>query len=239
MAKLLKKVGNLKLKDSTNMNYLAELVNKELDKKYAKMNRAEEICKALKIDYNQILNIYPYGSRVYGSINEFSDEDFIIVYKASLLPSGAFKDNAISSEDREIQGTCFSRGGFIDALNNYQIVALECTFLPEDKIVQKKMNFPLRQLDKKVMANKLITTASASWHNAILSHKDNNILYAKKNIYHALRILEFGIQIKKFDKIVDYSVMNDFKRELDFRAADFHVSSFFPRFTELCEILKR
>jgi len=203
------------------------------------MNKAEEICKALKIDYSQVLNIYPYGSKIYGTANENSDDDYVIVYKSSLLPSGAFKDNAISSEDREIQGTCYSRAGFIDALNNYQITALECIFLPADKIIQEKMKFPLKKLDKKEMAKKLITVASASWHNAILSHKDNNILFAKKNIYHALRILEFGIQIKKFDKIVDYSIMNDFKKELDFRSADFHVSAFFPKFTELSEILKR
>jgi len=203
------------------------------------MYTAQEICTALKIDYDQILNIYPYGSKVYGTANENSDDDFIIVYKTSFLPSGAFKDNAISSEDRMIQGTCYSRAGFIDALNNYQIVALECTFLPDDLVVQKKMSFPLKKLDKKEMAKKLITLASASWHNAILSHKDNNILFAKKNIYHSLRILEFGIQIKNHDKIADYGVMNDFKRQLDFRTADFHVRNYFPRFTELSEELKK
>jgi len=203
------------------------------------MNKAEEICKALKIDYSQVLNIYPYGSRIYGSVNEFSDEDFVIVYKSSLLPSGAFKDNAISSEDRMIQGTCYSRAGFIDALNNYQITALECIFLPTDKIVQEKMKFPLKKLDKKEMAKKLITIASASWHNAILSHYDDNILFAKKNIYHALRILAFGIQIKKNDKIVDYGTMNDFKRRLDYRSSDFHVSNFYPYFITLSEELKK
>ena len=45
------------------------------------MNKAEEICKALKIDYSQVLNIYPYGSRIYGSTNEFSDEDYAAINK--------------------------------------------------------------------------------------------------------------------------------------------------------------
>jgi len=203
------------------------------------MYTAEEICKALKIEYSQVLNIYPYGSKVYGSMNNFSDEDYVIVYKSSLLPSGAFKDNAISSEDRMIQGTCYSRGGFIDAINNYQIVALECIFLPKDWIVQEKMSFSLKKLDKKEFAKKIITTASASWHNAILAHKDNNILYTKKNIYHALRILDFGLQIKNHDKIVDYGKMNDFKIKLAFRSPDFHVRNYFPQFLELSEELKK
>lgn len=203
------------------------------------MNKAQEICEALNIEYSQVLNIYPYGSRVYGSVNEFSDEDYVIVFKTSLLPSGAFKDNAISSEDKMIQGTCYSRAGFIDALNNYQIVALECMFLPEDKIIQKKMEFSIKKLDKREMAKKLITIASASWHNAMLSQKNNNILYAKKNVYHALRILEFGVQIKMYDKIMDYSILNDFKKRLDLRAQDFNVKNFYSRFISLSEELKQ
>ena len=203
------------------------------------MKSAEEICQALRIDYSQILNIYPYGSQVYGAVNEFSDEDFVIVYKTSLLPSGAFKDNSISSENKEIQGTCYSRSGFIDAINNYQITALECLFLPEEKIVQKKMTFKMSKFDKKELAKKIITIASASWHNAILSHADNNILFAKKNIYHALRILDFGIQIKNHEKIVDYGSMNNFKRELDIINPNFHVKNYYKRFIDLSEILKQ
>ena len=93
------------------------------------MSLAEQICNSLKLDYFQVLNIYPYGSQVYGTATKDSDNDYVIVMKSSLLPSGAFKDNAISSDDRKIQGTCYSRSGFIDAINNYQIVALECIFL--------------------------------------------------------------------------------------------------------------
>ena len=83
---------------------------------------AEEICTELHLDINDIWNIYPYGSRVYLSHDEYSDYDYIIVYKKSILPSGSFKDNAISSRDKEIQGSCYSRGGFLDAINNYQML---------------------------------------------------------------------------------------------------------------------
>lgn len=145
----------------------------------------EEICENLRIDISDVLNIYPYGSKIYGTHTEDSDDDFVIVYKKSLLPSGSFKDNAISSYDRKIQGTCYSRGGFIDAINTYQISALECIFL-----------------------------SSASWHNAIMSYKDDNIEYVKKNIFHALRILDFGLQIKEKGKIVNYSSMNDLKKTI-------------------------
>lgn len=176
--------------------------------------KANEICDSLSIDINDVLNIYPYGSHIYGNAKPNSDEDYIIVYKKSLLPSGSFKDNAISSKDRYIQGTCYSRGGFIDAINNYQISALECIFLQEDKIIKNTFNFKLNKYNEKEMCKKIVSTASASWHNAVLSYKDDNYTYVKKNIYHALRILDFGFQIKENGKIVNYSSMNDMKVDI-------------------------
>lgn len=169
---------------------------------------SEEICNELGLNYNDILNIYPYGSRVYGSADMFSDYDFIIVYKQSLLPSGSFKDNAISSNDRMIQGTCYSRGGFIDAINNYQMPALEAIFLPDNKVVKKTIDFKVNKFDKKILVKKVISLASASWHNAVLSYKSDNQEYVGKNIYHALRILDFGLQIRNCQKIFDYGSMN-------------------------------
>jgi len=175
---------------------------------------AEFICQELNIDYDKILNIYPYGSKIYGTSTTESDDDYIIVYKTSLLPSGSFKDNAISSNDRKIQGTCYSKSGFIDAINNYQISALECISLPEDKVIQSKINFGLTKFDKKEMAKKIITTASSSWYFAKLAYRDDHYESCAKNIFHALRILDFGIQIKEHHRIVDYSSMNKIRDKI-------------------------
>ena len=41
------------------------------------MNLAEQICQELNIDYTRILNIYEYGSKVYGTDDEYSDSDHI------------------------------------------------------------------------------------------------------------------------------------------------------------------
>ena len=116
--------------------------------------KLQKINEELNIDYSKILNIYPYGSQIYLNADEYSDSDHIIVFKSSLLPSGAFKDNAISSRFKDIQGVCYSRSGFIDAINNYDITALECIFLPEDKIIQKKMNFGITKYNEKELAKK-------------------------------------------------------------------------------------
>ena len=176
--------------------------------------KAEQICEKLDIDIKEILNIYPYGSKIYGTDDEFSDEDFIIVYKKSLLPSGAFKDNAISSKDRKVQAVCYSRGGFIDAINNYQISALECIFLPEEKIVMKSMNFKMNKYYEKEFIKKFITLASSAWHNAKMAYKDEQHSYVKKNLFHTFRILDFGLQIKEHGTIINYSSMNKLKEKI-------------------------
>lgn len=198
---------------------------------------AEFICEKLNLDINKIFNIYPYGSKIYGTNDEFSDDDFIIVYKSAFLENGSFKNNAISSDDKTIQGTCYSRSGFIDAINNYQISALECLFLPEEQIIKKGFDFKIQKFDKKELAKKIITTASSSWHNADLSYKDDNLEYAKKNVYHALRILDFGIQIKEQDKIFDYGRMNELKNQID-SSEDFKPKQYLKLFLELSSKLK-
>lgn len=200
---------------------------------------AEHICATLNLDPSKVINIYPYGSKVYGTATENSDDDFVIVFKGSLLPSGAFKDNAISSADYKIQGVCYSRAGFIDALNNYQINALECIFLPTDKIIKNIMPMKLQKLVTKEMASKVITTASASWHFSKMSFKDGDIDYVKKNIYHALRILDFGIQIKEHSRIVDYASSNEIKKRIyEIEDEEFEPRDWHKTFLDLSEKLK-
>jgi predicted nucleotidyltransferase len=172
---------------------------------------AEEICEKLHLNYNDILNIYPYGSKVYGSANEFSDNDYVIVYKQSLLPSGAFKDDAITSDDGDIQGVCYSKGGFINDINNYHMTALESIFLPDDMIVKKTIDFKMSKYNQEEMIRKIVSQSSAQWHLAILAFKDCNYEYVSKSVYHALRKLIFAIQIKECGKIVDYTSTNDLK----------------------------
>lgn len=198
----------------------------------------EEICEKLKLDFSKVLNIYPYGSRVYGTANAESDDDFVVVFKGSMLPSGAFKDNAISSDDWLVQGVCYSRSGFLDALNNYQINALECVFLPEEKILKNSMEFKLQKLVKKELAKKIITTASSSWHFANLSYRDKYIDSCKKNVYHALRILDFGQQIKDHGRILDYGAMNDTKTIIDHQTVGFRPHLWHEQFIEMSERLK-
>jgi hypothetical protein len=65
------------------------------------------------------------------------------------------------------------------------------------------------------MAKKIISKASSSWHLADHQAKDDWKEMAKKGIFHALRILTFGLQLKENQRIVDFECCNwiweDFK----------------------------
>ena len=165
----------------------------------------EEIISELKIT-EPIVCIYPYGSHNYGTNRPNSDRDFILVSKGALLSSGAFKNNAISNSDRTIQGVVYSRSGFRDAINNYDIAALECLSL--ENPILSSFPFKIEKWDNKEMARKIIQKISASWHSADLAAKDGNIDYAKKGIFHAFRILEFALQLKEHRKIVDFNCID-------------------------------
>lgn len=163
-----------------------------------------------------ILNIYPYGSRVYGNDSVTSDSDFVIVTKSGMLKSGGFKQNAISNKARNIQGILYSRSGFIDAINNYEITALECLSLPDEMLIKKTWDFKIQKWEDKVFTKAIITKMSASWFSADNYAKDDYKDLSKKGIYHAIRILMFAEQLKEHHKVVDFSVANEFKKSLSF-----------------------
>lgn len=202
------------------------------------MSEVENILSELKIA-EEILNVYPYGSHVYGTNNEESDNDYIIVTKSGLLQSGGFKQNAISNDDRTIQGVLYSRSGFIDAINNYDIAALECLFLPENKVLQKKWNFKIQKWDEKEFVKKIIIKMSSSWFSADNNSKDGYKEIAKKGVFHSIRILMFAKQLKEKQEIYDFEACNAFREELRaIKNEDFDVRDFIKMRDKLVDELK-
>jgi hypothetical protein len=197
---------------------------------------AEYILNQLGIT-TEVLNIYPYGSHVYGCATEDSDHDYIIVAKSSLLPSGAFKDNAISSGDYKIQGVLYSRTGFIDAINNFDVAAMECLFLPDEMVIQNKWDFKIQKWDEKALLRKIVTKASNSWYIADRQAKDGYKDRAKKGVYHALRILTFGKQLKDNKRIVDYSAGNIIRLMIN-KDRDFDTRSYIAQRDSLMDELR-
>lgn len=197
------------------------------------------ILDELKIE-GEVIGIFPYGSRVYGYDTEQSDSDYIIVMKSAMLDNGAFRNNAISNDDYTIQGVVYSRGGFIDAINNYEIGALECLFLPEDKVILKKWSFKITNWNTQAMVKSIIRKASDSRHYSNMSCKNGDRERGMRSMFHALRILKFGLQLKEHQKIVDYSESNElYKNFMSVDPEDFDSRDYFKEFDELVKELKK
>lgn len=179
------------------------------------MHTIEQICQNFKLNPLDIVNVYSYGSRIYSTNTLDSDYDYIVVYKSSLLPSGAFKDNAKSNEDRSIQIICYSRGGFKDGLQKYDISCIECMFLPPEFVVQSKWPFKMEKINLKEFGDKIISKSSASWHSATLALRDGHFHHAKKGFYHSIRVADFALQLKNsnFTKL-DFSTAKIYWSEI-------------------------
>ncbi len=162
------------------------------------------ILKDFHLVENEILMIYPYGSRVYKTNSELSDYDFIIVLNKEI------REYALSSNDEKLNIHLYDTSGFQDQLNQHKISALECLFLPENLLLKNnhKFNFTL---NKAKLRSSISEKASHSFVKAkkkfeIPAYRD--VYIAKKSLFHSLRIIDFGAQIAKYDKIIDYSSSN-------------------------------
>lgn len=145
------------------------------------------------------LRVYKYGSHVYGTNHEFSDDDYIVV------TPDFFRCSSFSvPEDTHV----IPKTIFINKLFNHDIDALECYFQDEFQM------FPF-ELDLKKLRHSISSTASNSYVKAkkkLIKERDYYI--GKKSLWHSLRILNFGIQIAEAGRIYDYGAMNFLYNEI-------------------------
>lgn len=158
-----------------------------------------------------ILNVYPYGSHVYGTNNKNSDYDFIVVCKDNILDR-----DSLDSSWRKLNATIYSHNSFMQKINLHKISALECVSLPENTLLKfsKNINFTI---DKKVLRESISEKASHSWVKSKKKFEvilDKDIYIAKKSLFHSLRIINFGIQIANYGKIKEYSCCNDLWQDI-------------------------
>jgi len=156
-----------------------------------------------QINSKDILNIYRYGSVVYGTNTELSDEDFIVIIK-----DGLEKDIIIDGMDLHL----IPLEVFNKKLEEHDPMALECLYLPDSCKVLENKDLK-HKIDIEKLRNSFSAKASNSWVKAkkkLEVEKDFNVYLAKKSLFHSLRILTFGMQIASYGKIINYSAANNF-----------------------------
>lgn len=157
----------------------------------------------------KILGLFRYGSFVYGTNLDDSDRDYIIILSHVRNPHNII--------EKEYEGMKFSlvphtEITFQRGLWAHEPYAMETFFLPGKDILKPyEKSWDLERVDKKVLRHSFAQKASHSYVKAKKKLEvEGDIKRGKKSLFHSLRILSFGIQLAKFDKIVDYSEANEF-----------------------------
>jgi len=157
-----------------------------------------DILKFAKIDDDNVICAFEYGSRVYGNIHEKSDYDYIFIVKDR--NSEQFLSDIININFYDEQS-------YITRLLNHEISALETLWLDSKHILKqtKKFNFVL---NRSMLRKSISKKSSNSWVKSRKKELDSEFLVSKKSLWHSYRIIMFGIQISKYGEIIDYSEAN-------------------------------
>lgn len=168
-----------------------------------------------------ILNIYPYGSRVYGVADEQSDTDLILVSDFSHE-----QETQCSLCGTDL--TIWTAAEFQRLLDAHEPSALECHFLPDEMAIRSR-EFAF-QLDLEKLRRAFSEKSSNSWVKAkkkIEVHGEWRI--GLKSLFHSMRLLEFGIQIAREGRITDYGAANEYWRTI--RNQQMGLAGFIRNFT--------
>ena len=176
----------------------------------------KEILHKTKQDVKNLIAVYPYGSRVYGTARRNSDYDFIVI--TSKKENEQYSDtliniNYFTPEEHQIR------------LNEHEISALECYFLPQESVlfdsahplnVKNRANFTFK-LDLPTLRSALSAKSSNSWVKAkkkLIVEKDYDLNVGRKSLFHSIRIIDYGIQIATHGTIVNYGSCNALFEEI-------------------------
>jgi len=170
------------------------------------MNVLDEL--GLKED--DVLNIYLYGSRVWGNYTEDSDWDFTIILKDGIL----FNNEEISKGN--VDANIHSYSKFIELLQQHDMRTLICINLASNFIWKQTVDFKKYfTLNRELLRVQVSTIAQKAFACAkIRIQKENQIKKGKKNLAQSLRYYLFGIQIAKDGFISDLECANQFQKNV-------------------------
>ena len=151
---------------------------------------ASTVAKKLGIGETTVLGMYLYGSRLWGTANEQSDYDFLIVLKSA--------DKACQTIHKgNIDALCFSEVEFKRRLQAHAFLCVLCIcWLPEEW-VWKRYSMKFDSLDIAAMKTSIQAEAERDWATAAKRRAKGLKDAANKIEMHAIRLLRIGQQLEQ------------------------------------------
>jgi predicted nucleotidyltransferase len=172
------------------------------------MPTLQQIIEASKIHPSRIFNIFLFGSRVYGTCNDESDYDFVIVANNSFesieIKEGIFNIH-IYTPDR------FAKDLLWHKPNN-----LECIFSPQFAKLKEDIK-PQFILDTRKLRHAISHLSSNSWVKCQKKLQTGEYQIGIKSLFHSLRLPMFATQLCKYGTISDFSCANIYWEKLKSR----------------------
>lgn len=165
----------------------------------------EEIIKASGLHPLRVMNIYLFGSRVYGNASKNSDWDVIIVAKSSS------PEREISSGDFNIH--ILSPDRFEEGLKTHNIRNIECVMAPKWAILQEKIKYDFEIITSR-LRHSVSHVNSNSWVKAKKKIAQGDYYSGIKSLWHSMRLVMFGSQLARYGKIMHWDCANEIWNEI-------------------------
>lgn len=157
---------------------------------------------------DKLVELYPYGSRVYGCANAQSDYDMIAVYTSD-FGKKEFTGSLIHV-------TAYGMIAFDSQLFMQEISAIECISLPQEALLIHKSD-PVYKLNLSRLRSSVSEKASHSFVKAkkkLTVENSFDPYRGKKSLFHSLRVIIFGCQIAMYGKVTDFSAANHYWKDI-------------------------
>ena len=159
------------------------------------------ILKTSGIHPSRVFNVYLFGSSVYGTSNDKSDWDVIMIANNSVdsteIRRGLFNIHVYTPDK------------FKADLNWHRINNLECIWAPDWAKLKETIKFDDFKINKNKLRHALSHISSNSWVKCNKKlNVENEYYIGVKSLFHSIRIPMFGIQIAETGKIYDFSCAN-------------------------------
>jgi hypothetical protein len=171
-----------------------------------------------QLSEDNILAIFPYGSTVYGTTNENSDYDFIVVCKNGYGEDLIQSDIKITIEGIGFDFNIYSIDRFNELKNAHDIAILECLSLDPSKRIVSMIDSmcEFHDIHLPTLRKSISSIVNNSWVKCKkkLTVEENQEYIGKKSLFHSFRILDFGIQIARHGRIIDFMSSSELFAEI-------------------------
>lgn len=216
------------------------------------------IQEALRASPEELLGVYLFGSHAYGALRPDSDKDLLVILADSTrrrrdmrwliedgwVPPGDWKSARRAFVGRKrFQIWAFEEETFLRMLSAQVPLALEALFLPPPLVLQS-WTAPAIVINRRRLWESYSYVSAAHWQKGLARFlvEGATVYEAKKLLLHSLRVLLFGAQLAKYQKIIDYSAANPLREEIlsyPETSPEAHQAAFLPTWSALRAELER